>query len=154
MNHYVLDIIIVIYMYDSNTDQIDYTRIADIKTFVHTCPSIYTKFKNLKKIIVNKYFIIANNYFLDSNLLCLSSVLELHIHHYDIIVNNGCYLTNLKSLPSLEKICYYNYGKKGVLSFELIKNIPNLKHLIYSNCLLIIKINEITHYCKSKNIKL
>jgi hypothetical protein len=153
------------FMYDSNTVQIDYTSIADIKTFVHTCPSVYTKFKNLKTIIVNKHFMFANSYldsnsFLNSKLLCLSSVLELLIFYCDIIIDKSNYinyltnLTNLKSLSSLEKICYYNYSKKCVISFELIKNISNLKHLIYSNCLSIIKLNEITNYCKSKNIKL
>ena len=37
-------------------------------------------------------------------------------------------------------------NKIYVILFELIKNIPNLKHLIYSNYLSIIKLDEITKY--------
>jgi hypothetical protein len=95
-----------------------------------------------------------NNYFqniFDSLQIFLPSVTELEIKfNTNAQVNNN----NLRSLPNLKKITWNNYGNNQLTSFALIKNIPNLKHLIYLTCLNIHELDQIKNWCDSKGIKL
>jgi hypothetical protein len=87
----------------------------------------------------------------DSLAIFLPSVTELSIIFVNgtVIPNN-----NLRSLPNLKKITWNKYGNTQLTTFALIKNLPNLKHLIYLNCLNIYELDQIKNWCDSKGIKL
>ena len=51
--------------------------------------------------------------------------------------------STLKSISNVEKLSYYDYTNNELISFELIKNMVNIKHLMYSNCLNIKNLEEI-----------
>ncbi len=95
-----------------------------------------------------------NNYLsniFDSPQIYLLSVSELEIKFNN---NTRVYNDNLRSLPNLKKIIFNNYANNQLTSFALIKNIPNLKHLIYLTCLNIHELDQIKNWCDSKGIKL
>ena len=60
----------------------------------------------------------------------------------------------LRSLPNLKKITWNNFANNQLVSFALIKNIPNIKHLIYITCLNIHELDQIKNWCESKGIRL
>ncbi len=87
----------------------------------------------------------------DSLQIFLPSVTELEVKFNS---NAQVYNNNLRSLPNLKKIIFNNYANNQLTSFALIKNIPNLKHLIYLTCLNIHELDQIKNWCDSKSIKL
>lgn len=107
-------------------------------------------------INTHHYGIIANNNFnkllnlFDVRQIYLTSVREL------VIIGQETYTcpTNLRSLPNLSKIQFVNYTDKSITSFDLIKNTPTFKHIIYESCLNIANLAEIKNWCDSKGIKL
>jgi hypothetical protein len=80
----------------------------------------------------------------------LPSVLEVEIIFY----KNNAIPISLGSLPNLIKLTFNNFGNSELISFELIKAIPKLSHLIYYNCLNIKELDLIKNWSNSKNIKL
>lgn len=80
----------------------------------------------------------------------LPSVLELEVKY-----NTGELIPQkLNSLPNLKIVSFVNFNNTNLTSFELVKNIPQLSHLIYSGCLQINNLDQIKNWCDSKNIKL
>ena len=132
--------------------EIDFTLFSKFQNICfdfnfYTC---FDKLKNLVKIIVyndtiNNIFYGFNNY-----MVFFPTVLELDIKYNNIIILSNTFI----SIPNLEKLSYYDYGYNELLSFELIKNMSKIKHIIYSNCLNIIDLDKIKNYCSDNNIKL
>jgi hypothetical protein len=87
----------------------------------------------------------------DSQQIYLPSVTELEIKFCNnvTVANN-----NLRSLPNLKKIIFNNFANNKLDSFALIKNITNIKHIIYLTCLNIHELDQIKNWCESKGIKL
>ena len=87
----------------------------------------------------------------DSQQIYLPSVTELEIKFgTNVTVANN----NLRSLPNLKKITWNNFANNKLDSFTLIKNITNIKHIIYLTCLNIHELDQIKNWCESKGIKL
>jgi len=87
----------------------------------------------------------------DSQQIYLPSVTELEIKFGNnaTVANN-----NLRSLPNLKKITWNNFANNKLDSIALIKNITNIKHIIYLTCLNIHELDQIKNWCESKGIKL
>ena len=119
----------------------------------------FFKFKNLKKIILSNQDIsiqgsIAFPHTLNTLVIFLSTVLELDVNYVNPMPTGYTQASTLKSIPNVEKLSYYDYTNNELISFELIKYMVNIKHLIYSNCLNIKNLEEIKNWCTLKNIKL
>lgn len=152
-----------IFKIKTNIQEIDFTKVyTELITINYFCQlSEFYKFKNLKKIIVNNHnvsnsfeYIICIPSFLNCNTIFLTSVLELDIKYIKNLSSNILQSSTLKSIPNLEKLTYYNYGYAKLESYELIKNMSKLKHVIYLTCLHIDKLEQIKKWCILKNIKL
>ncbi len=87
----------------------------------------------------------------DSPQIFLPSVTELEIKFLN---NARIFNDNLRSLPNLKKITWNNFANNQLVSFPLIKNLTNLKHIIFLTCLNIHELDQIKNWCDSKGIKL
>lgn len=104
------------------------------------------------------YFHSNNGYFFlnslrnlfNSLMIYMPSVKELEITYAD----ETAIPTMLRSLPNLSTLRIRDYSNALLNSFNLIKNIPELKHLEYVNCLNIENLDQIKNWCSSKNIQL
>lgn len=95
------------------------TRIATgfncVKIYDHSMGDYYCSYLNYLQNIFN------------TQQIYLPSVVEL-----EVIYNTNTPIPNmLNSLPNLSKISFNNFSNNSLSSFELIKAVPKLKHLIY-----------------------
>lgn len=86
----------------------------------------------------------------DTPLIYIPSVIEIEVIYKD----NSPIPSSLRSLPNLSKLSFYNFSNNVLSSFDLIKAIPKLTHLVYNLCLNIQNLDQIKNWCDSKNIKL
>jgi len=133
-----------------NNNQFTYYRNIEDNQYLSGCK---VQFTNLSHICnyrgVNPVLFGQANIF-DSKYIWLPNIIEMNVH----FVLDSISINKLHSLPNLSKLSFFAWGYTQINSFELVKNIPKLSHLIYSNCLNIFNLNQIKNWCNSKNIKL
>jgi hypothetical protein len=81
----------------------------------------------------------------------MPNVINLDVY---FAISQGFPTNTLRSIPNLSKLNFFGWGNNQINSFELIKNIPKLSYLSFSNCLSIANLDQIKNWCDSKNIKL
>lgn len=162
--------------YQPNTTEFDFTKADGFQW--HGNYMDLNKLKKLNKIIIsNSNFVyqrtINDIYSANNDLYCdhipqnnvhfnylsnifntpqiyLPTVQELEVGYKD-----GSSIPDaLNSLPNLFKLTFVKFANNELNSFELVKAIGKLSHLIYFNCLNIQNLDQIKNWCDSKNIKL
>ena len=84
----------------------------------------------------------------------LVSIIVPTYNRHELLLNRCLPSIFRQTYPKIEIIVVSDGPDNWLREYFAEKNIPNLKHLIYSNCLSIIKLNEITHYCINKKIRI